>query len=288
MRDGNMQYRFFIGKPRNGCSLTAEEMGLRDIVVLREAVDGYENLVDKVTTTMRWISQNVVAEVALKVDDDVFVSLPSILKRYMHFRTNYMDRRGRVSRLYMGAVTPFGLPATRYKHKWYLPSSQYSQPKLPTYCNGPAYMVSLDAAAELGRHSDWVRRNPFRLEDVFMSLPLAEIDIFAASLQPPGTSNFIMSLHILGDQQLFNSRADCTALHSIGDTAHSFPLLNEVLVQYSHSADEAKAAEALLPKIRTIMWNEARHSVKLASLDASVAEKPKLTVPPWAGRQGSL
>ena len=144
MRDGNMQYRFFIGKPRNGCSLTAEEMGLRDIVVLREADDGYENLVDKVTTTMRWISQNVVAEVALKVDDDVFVSLPSILKRYMHFRTNYMDRRGRVSRLYMGAVTPFGLPATRYKHKWYLPSSQYSQPKLPTYCNGPAYMVSLD------------------------------------------------------------------------------------------------------------------------------------------------
>ena len=257
--DTLVDYRFFIGQPRGSCELSADDITSQDVVVMNDADDGYENLVDKVVTAMRWVSKNVNSEVVLKVDDDVFIRLDFILHWYLKVRVQYLDTSGRVSRLYLGKVVPFGQPVIRSKHKWWLPTSQYSANLLPRYCNGPAYLVSLDAAAELGRYTKWVRRNPFRLEDVFTSLVLAEINIFAHNLQPNGRSISTMFL-MTNPWQLLDDRTVLCALHSIGQPGATFPLLYDLV---NGDGDISLAQE--------IFRIEINHTLASKRLDESAA-----------------
>lgn len=218
-------YKFFIGNPKPGCKLSRDDLSFADVVVLHESTDGYENLVDKTTNAMRYIALHVNTEAVLKVDDDVFIYLQNIEDRYRKVRKKYLNSHGIVKQLYFGNKVDYGWRVVRKKHKWSLPQAQYKSALLPRYCNGPAYVLSMDAVSELGRYSTWVRNNPFRLEDVFTALVLAEVDIFAQNLSFEQSTNFVTSMYNTKRPDLTLKLA---AVHSIGNQEETFQYMSAI------------------------------------------------------------
>lgn len=73
-------YQFFVGNVTSHMSLRKEQGQHLDIVML-EADDGYENLLSKVTAAMRWTAAHVNTDYIVKVDDDVFLNIPTLWRR---------------------------------------------------------------------------------------------------------------------------------------------------------------------------------------------------------------
>ena len=160
----------------------------------------------------------------MKVDDDVFLGLDNILAWYNRaHRHRYLDHRGQVSRLYLGQVnSPDGQSniGRDTKTKRHLPATQYSHHVFPPYTTGPAYMVSRDAAAELGRWSEWARRHPFRLEDVFVAIALERIHIF-----PQRFHESMRFIEPMSEMKPGRGGIFAVHVHEIGRHIQSFPLL---------------------------------------------------------------
>eukprot|EP00946_MAST-07B_sp_MAST-7B-sp1_P005211 g5211.t1 len=165
-----IEYRFFVGNVTKPVPVRREQQHYRDIVMLPEASDGYDNLVSKVTAAMRWIAANVPADYIVKVDDDVFLNLPALAR-------SILVKNLPKTRLLAGRAVPLGYRPIRTRgHKWELSYDVYKGDFLPRYANGPCYVVSMDVADYIGRYQRLVRLNPFRIEDVFMGIILSNID----------------------------------------------------------------------------------------------------------------
>ena len=228
-------WRFFVGSKHAeeaSRAAVAEEAERFSDVVLLDADDRYRNLTNKIIAAMRWSGVHVNASYVVKLDDDVFLN-PGVL--WHRLRAAKLPQR----RLLAGAVARVGSPVIRWPgHKWSIASSVYSPDTLPRYTNGPSYVVSLDVAQYLGRYQEITAAHPFPLEDVFVSIALAGVGVYARSIPSPARENnehgqqtftdvpFLLRLEFrIKPRYLLTA----CAVHPIKHPAQSFALLRSLL-----------------------------------------------------------
>lgn len=276
-----IDYRFFIGSVGIHDIVREEQRIFKDIVILSEASDGYDNLLSKVTAAMRWTVSQVSTKHIMKADDDVFLNLPALARLIT-------DRNLPKTRFYGGRAIPLGYKPIRDKnHKWNLGFDVYEGEYLPSYANGPCYIVSLDVADYIGRYAELSLLYPFRLEDVFLGSILTNIDTFAQSLANETTQTPFLVLNV--DTVNAKDAIHIVAFHSVRRARLSFPKLltltraNPDIDFHAYDFEKAllelKAIEAETSReLREL--NRINNVVKISSAGKVEARLPRFVEPP--------
>ncbi|NXG32848.1 B3GT6 galactosyltransferase, partial [Dromaius novaehollandiae] len=159
--------RFVIGTGGLGAeelrSLELEQSRHRDLLLLPELRDSYENLTAKVLATYVWLDLHLDFQFAVKADDDTFVRLDVLVEEL---------RAKEPHRLYWGFFSGRGRVKSGGKWKesdWVL--CDYYLP----YALGGGYVLSADLVHYLRLSRDYL--NMWQSEDVSLGVWLAPIDV---------------------------------------------------------------------------------------------------------------
>ncbi|KAK6168127.1 hypothetical protein SNE40_022016 [Patella caerulea] len=128
-------------------------------IIQEDFYDSYRNLSIKSEAILRF-AQTFCSGVKyiLKVDVDVFMDLPALIKEL---------RERNETNMIMGYVFSFPRPYRNKRSKWYLDKISYPLTYLPQYVCGASYVVSGDAASKL--LSVALSTKIYFLEDVFIT-----------------------------------------------------------------------------------------------------------------------
>lgn len=99
------------------------------------------------------------AEFVVKIDDDIFLNIPTLL--------NYIEDHQNDTRKMYGHVFLKPPPYRDPTSKFYTSMSAYSGKYFPSYLNGPFYMLKNDLIADL--YYTALTTPFFKFEDIFMS-----------------------------------------------------------------------------------------------------------------------
>ncbi|NXI84436.1 B3GT6 galactosyltransferase, partial [Rhipidura dahli] len=164
---GHVWSRFVVGTaglgPEELRNLELEQNRHRDLLLLPELRDSYENLTAKVLATYVWLDSHLDFRFALKADDDTFVRLDVLLEEL---------RAKEPRRLYWGFFSGRGRVKSGGKWKenaWVL--CDYYLP----YALGGGYVISADLVRFLHLSSHYL--NLWQSEDVSLGVWLAPIDV---------------------------------------------------------------------------------------------------------------
>ncbi|XP_002190308.3 beta-1,3-galactosyltransferase 6 [Taeniopygia guttata] len=164
---GRVWSRFVVGTAGLGAeelrSLQLEQRRHRDLLLLPELRDSYENLTAKVLATYVWLDAHLDFQFALKADDDTFVRLDVLLeelsaKEPRRLYWGFFSGRGRVK------------SGGKWKESAWLLCDYY----LP-YALGGGYVISADLVRYLSLSRDYL--NLWQSEDVSLGVWLAPIDV---------------------------------------------------------------------------------------------------------------
>ncbi|NXB07398.1 B3GT6 galactosyltransferase, partial [Cnemophilus loriae] len=144
-------------------SLELEQSRHRDLLLLPELRDSYENLTAKVLATYVWLDAHLDFQFALKADDDTFVRLDVLVEEL---------RAKEPRRLYWGFFSGRGRVKSggKWKESAWLLCDYY----LP-YALGGGYVISADLVRYLRLSRDYL--NLWQSEDVSLGVWLAPIDV---------------------------------------------------------------------------------------------------------------
>uniref|UniRef100_A0A915D6H1 Hexosyltransferase n=1 Tax=Ditylenchus dipsaci TaxID=166011 RepID=A0A915D6H1_9BILA len=139
--------------------LAGEQKEFNDLIIY-DIEDTYVNLYLKVIFyTKELIFMNSV--ILIKADDDTIVHL----NRLLYWTRNELDaHQAQHPSIIFGGVWKLGRPIRDKSHKWYVPKEIYPSRVFPNYCNGPTYMLSSQAVADILKASPIVRAFP--IEDI--------------------------------------------------------------------------------------------------------------------------
>ncbi|XP_025906814.1 beta-1,3-galactosyltransferase 6 [Nothoprocta perdicaria] len=164
---GAVWSRFVVGTGGLGAeelrSLELEQSRHRDLLLLPELRDSYENLTSKVLAAYTWLDQRLDFQFALKADDDTFVRLDVLTEEL---------RAKEPRRLYWGFFSGRGRVKSGGKWKesdWVL--CDYYLP----YALGGGYVISADLVHYLHLARDYL--NTWQSEDVSLGVWLAPVDV---------------------------------------------------------------------------------------------------------------
>lgn len=134
----NSQVLFAIGTQavdsQAGTMLKAELEEYKDMILLDDIVDKYQNLASKTMKVLEWISENCESYFVMKTDDDCFVNKHNLL--------DFLQRQGIEDDLYAGRVQ-WSMPAIRERDsKFFVPKSVHPSFLLHPYASGGGYVVS--------------------------------------------------------------------------------------------------------------------------------------------------
>ncbi|XP_056364098.1 beta-1,3-galactosyltransferase 6 [Oenanthe melanoleuca] len=164
---GHVWSRFVVGTAGLGAeelrSLELEQSRHRDLLLLPELRDSYENLTAKVLATYVWLDAHLDFQFALKADDDTFVRLDVLVEEL---------RAKEPRRLYWGFFS--GRGRVKSGGKWKESSWLLCDYYLP-YALGGGYVISADLVRYLRLSSDYL--NLWQSEDVSLGVWLAPIDV---------------------------------------------------------------------------------------------------------------
>ncbi|NXC69614.1 B3GT6 galactosyltransferase, partial [Anhinga anhinga] len=159
--------RFVIGTGGLGAeelrSLELEQSRHRDLLLLPELRDSYENLTAKVLATYVWLDLHLDFQFALKADDDTFVRLDVLVEEL---------RAKEPRRLYWGFFS--GRGRVKSGGKWKESAWVLCDYYLP-YALGGGYVISADLVHYLRLSRDYL--NMWQSEDVSLGVWLAPIDV---------------------------------------------------------------------------------------------------------------
>ena len=121
--------------------------------------DAYHNNTLKTMSGLRWATERCAdAEHTLFVDDDVYISVPNVL-RLAAQRAEYPTPEGSAaaaaaapqpdSSLLVGHVFPASSPHRHRFSKWFVSLQEYPFSRWPPYCTGAAYLASRAALRRL-------------------------------------------------------------------------------------------------------------------------------------------
>nr|XP_043622577.1 hydroxyproline O-galactosyltransferase GALT2 [Erigeron canadensis] len=162
IKTSDVAVRFFVAlSPRKeqNAVLKKEAAYFGDIVVLT-FMDHYELVVLKTIAICEYAVQNVSAAYVMKVDDDTFTRVDTILKE--------LDRVPHQQSLYMGNLNLYHRPL---RHgKWAVSFEEWPEAVYPTYANGPGYIISSDIAKFIISQHAKRKLRIFKMEDVSMGM----------------------------------------------------------------------------------------------------------------------
>lgn len=153
--------RFIVG--RTGHSSIQEllmiENRIHQDLIMEDIPEKYENLTQKSVAMLSWIiSYCARARYFLKIDDDMFLNLPRLLKHLSeHALTNSI----------IGCKFEHATPRRFPFSKWYVSWEQYSELEYPVYVSGPAYVITGDILFNLYQSTKEVPQ--FVFEDVYIT-----------------------------------------------------------------------------------------------------------------------
>ena len=123
--------------------------------------DDYWNQTLKIQMGFEWAAKHCNFSFLLKIDDDVFVNLRTLLS---NLSKPSMPRE----KLYMGLLW-VKLPVRRYKgDKWEVTKKEYEPDFYPDYCPGFGFVLSADVVHLFVDLFDVVE--PFRIDDVYVGM----------------------------------------------------------------------------------------------------------------------
>ncbi|KAL3520213.1 hypothetical protein ACH5RR_018362 [Cinchona calisaya] len=162
IRSANVVVRFFVAlNPRKEVNavLKKEAAYFGDIVII-PFMDRYELVVIKTIAICEYGVQNATAAYIMKVDDDTFVRVDTVLKE--------IESVSLKRSLYMGNLNLLHRPLRT--GKWAVSYEEWPKEIYPPYANGPGYIISLDIAQYIV--SQHLKRSLrlFKMEDVSMGM----------------------------------------------------------------------------------------------------------------------
>ncbi|XP_028853787.1 beta-1,3-galactosyltransferase 6 [Denticeps clupeoides] len=169
-------------------SLGAEQTRHRDLLLLPELRDSYENLTLKLIHMYAWLDRNVDFKFVLKADDDTFARL-DLLREELKSREP--------SRLYWGFFS--GRGRVKAAGKWKESAWELCDYYLP-YALGGGYVLSADLVHYLRLNRDFLKT--WQSEDVSLGAWLAPVDVrrvhdprFDTEFKSRGCSNKYLVTH---------------------------------------------------------------------------------------------
>ena len=133
----------------------------------------YRNLTLKTQMGLEWASKYCNFQFLVKADDDVFVD--------PHMMINHLKKPDTPkTNLYTGCCWHKGIPfrGGRYAVSW----EEYNKTRYPSFCAGPAYVLSGDLVPRLVDLFNV--KNPFPLEDVYIGILIEKIGGVEAVFHP--------------------------------------------------------------------------------------------------------
>ena len=124
--------------------------------------DSYMALTNKTIWSLKWVIRHCSnVKFVLKTDDDVL----NVPQRFVDHLSSLPSQDGP----YVGGLCRWGTTPDREKirTKWYTTPDMYSSSHYPTYCNGPAYVLSMAAVRQIVDVYTNVRFLPW--EDVYVT-----------------------------------------------------------------------------------------------------------------------
>ncbi|XP_077198846.1 beta-1,3-galactosyltransferase 5-like [Paroedura picta] len=156
----------------NQIAVTAESQKYRDIIQ-KEFIDTYYNLTLKTMMGIEWVHKFCPqSSFVMKTDSDVFVN-PFHL-------TELLLKKNRTTRFFTGYLKLNEHPIRQIFSKWYVSYYEFPGNNYPPFCSGTGYVLSTDVAHQVYNVSQNILF--FKLEDVFIGLCLAELNIIPEEL----------------------------------------------------------------------------------------------------------
>lgn len=159
---GDIQRLFLLAKSENDHGLIKESKEFNDLLQ-EDFIDSYNNLTKKTVMGLKWAVKNCQnAKYTLKVDQDVFVHIPRIVRILLSgkYRTS------------IGGLINRRMPAQR-EGDWSISPSMFPFPFYPHYAAGCAYVIPSALIAKLVRNFEYMPYVHF--EDVFITGILAKV-----------------------------------------------------------------------------------------------------------------
>nr|ACO11600.1 Beta-1,3-galactosyltransferase 1 [Caligus rogercresseyi] len=169
----NSSYIFILGMTKAPHYLDdqlKEEIQAHGDIFQGDFIDSYNNLTLKSISALKFITKTASwrnkPRRLLKVDDDVFLNVPLLLKTV--FSPLIWCREPYLSGVILGNFTPhIVLPGTRRVTKWGVPSYMLSEGTYPSFLSGSAYLFSFATAECLFQEAYHIPY--FHLEDIFIT-----------------------------------------------------------------------------------------------------------------------
>ncbi|KAF5285515.1 hypothetical protein FQR65_LT13212 [Abscondita terminalis] len=139
-----------------------EENEIHKDIIQGSFLDSYRNLSYKHAMTLKYVTYHCSqTQYVLKVDDDIFVNIPTLLQ-YLRIDNFTYGPQGR-----MLCLPSRYLEVVRWTSKWKTSEEEYNQTHYPQFCVGFCAVYSPDVAIQLYREVQ--KTNFFWLEDVFVT-----------------------------------------------------------------------------------------------------------------------
>ncbi|XP_069460381.1 beta-1,3-galactosyltransferase 2-like isoform X2 [Ambystoma mexicanum] len=149
-------------------ALSLESSTFKDIIQ-QDFLDTYNNLTLKTMMGMEWVARFCPnASYVMKIDSDMFLN--PVFLVYQLLQPNL-----KVQNYFTGLIVKGNVPDRVKSSKWYLPWEAYWGVSYPSYCSGTGYVLSGDVAQKIFNIA--YALNPLFIEDVFMGLCLAKLNI---------------------------------------------------------------------------------------------------------------
>ena len=170
-RLASMKVVFLVGETRNE-TLTKElhfESRLYGDIIQEDFVDTYKNLTLKTVMGLKWVSAYCSkAKFALKVDDDTVVNVGNLLA----YLNETSSKNVTLENTLLCRKLSHKLVKRDESVKFFISKKQFFPDEYPTYCDGPAYLLTTDVAQRFYNISS--RVSSFIWEDVYMGLLAAK------------------------------------------------------------------------------------------------------------------
>ncbi|XP_071084236.1 beta-1,3-galactosyltransferase 1-like [Haliotis cracherodii] len=154
---------FMMGERNNIQQEIVQESILFGDIVQGNFKDSYKNLTYKHVMSLHWVTtQCHDVRTIVKVDDDVFVNIFKLV--------NFSLTTGHLHNSLYCTVLQTGRPF-RKEGKWITSREEYPFEFFPTYCEGMAYILSVDEAKRLTKASENMRF--YWIDDVYVTGILA-------------------------------------------------------------------------------------------------------------------
>ncbi|OIW15263.1 hypothetical protein TanjilG_16513 [Lupinus angustifolius] len=162
VKSSDVVARFFVAlNPRKevNVELKKEAAYFGDIVIL-PFMDRYELVVLKTVAICEFGIKNVTAAHIMKIDDDTFIRVDTVLKEIEKFPHK--------KSLYMGNLNLGHRPLRN--GKWAVTYEEWPEEIYPPYANGPAYVISSDIVTYILSQHKNKKSRLFKMEDVSMGM----------------------------------------------------------------------------------------------------------------------